>query len=167
LSTVCQVFIAPFHICLTTLLVDGWPDGYAFILSLLAPLWTICKNFGHHLPRTHSLFHTGSFDSSVHISEEAANAATAVPWAIVTAIFVAGVLGWGMFVTLSSLHPVYTHLAITGINMSLAFCMGTDLQALAASPQPMAQIFLQGFGRKGTLAIWSIVVLVQCVGLSV
>lgn len=22
--------------------VDGWPNGYAFILSLLAPLWTIC-----------------------------------------------------------------------------------------------------------------------------
>ncbi len=38
----------------------------------------------------------GSFDSSVHISEEASNAATAVPWAIVFAIFISGVLGWGM-----------------------------------------------------------------------
>lgn len=38
---------------------------------------------------------TGSFDSSVHISEEASNAAVAVPWAIVTAIGIAGVLGWG------------------------------------------------------------------------
>lgn len=47
--------------------------------------------------------------------------------------------------------------------MSLAFCMGTDLQGLADSPQPMAQIFLQGFGRNGTLAIWAFVVLVQCV----
>lgn len=37
----------------------------------------------------------GSFDSSVHISEEASNAATAVPWAIVNAIGIAGVLGWG------------------------------------------------------------------------
>jgi hypothetical protein len=37
----------------------------------------------------------GSFDSSVHISEEASNAAVAVPWAIVTAIAIAGVLGWG------------------------------------------------------------------------
>ncbi|CDO70392.1 hypothetical protein BN946_scf184999.g32 [Trametes cinnabarina] len=106
---------------------SGWPDGYAFILSFLAPLWTIC-----------------SFDSSVHISEEASNAATAVPWAIVYAIGIAGVLGWA-------------------INVALAFCMGTDLDSLMDSPvgQPMAQIFFNSFGQKGTLALWSIVVLVH------
>jgi len=59
--------------------LNGWPNGYAFILSFLAPLWTIC-----------------SFDSSVHISEEASNAAKAVPWAIVNAIGIAAVLGLGM-----------------------------------------------------------------------
>ncbi|KAG5636078.1 hypothetical protein H0H81_009198 [Sphagnurus paluster] len=105
--------------------VNGWPDGYAFILSFLAPLWTIA-----------------SFDSSVHISEEASNAATAVPWAIVLAIFIAGVLGWA-------------------INISFAFCMGTDLAALYASPQPMAQIFFNSFGRTGTLALWAFVVIVH------
>ncbi|KAK7688471.1 hypothetical protein QCA50_008009 [Cerrena zonata] len=104
---------------------NGWPNGYAFILSFLAPLWTIC-----------------SFDSSVHISEEASNAATAVPWAIVGAISIAGILGWG-------------------INVSLAFCMGTDLEAINDSAQPMAQIFFNSFGQKGTLAIWAIVVIVQ------
>ncbi|TFY70806.1 hypothetical protein EVG20_g2193 [Dentipellis fragilis] len=104
-----------------------WPSGFAFILSFLAPLWTIC-----------------SFDSSVHISEEASNAATAVPWAIVWAIAIAGLLGWA-------------------INVVLAFCMGTDLDSLINSPigQPMAQIFLNSFGKKGTLVIWSFVVLVQ------
>lgn len=40
-------------------------------------------------------FILGSFDSSVHISEEAANASTAVPWAIVGAISIGGILGWG------------------------------------------------------------------------
>ncbi|RPD60766.1 APC amino acid permease [Lentinus tigrinus ALCF2SS1-7] len=107
--------------------VSGWPDGFAFILSFLSPLWTIC-----------------SFDSSVHISEEASNAATAVPWAIVYAIGIAGVLGWA-------------------INMALAFCMGTDMDAILNSPigQPMAEIFFNSFGQKGTLAVWSIVVLVQ------
>lgn len=105
--------------------LNGWPDGYAFILSFLAPLWTIC-----------------SFDSSVHISEEASNAATAVPWAIVSAIAVSGVLGWA-------------------INMALAFCMGTDLEALSNSDQPMAQIFFNSFGQKPTLGIWAIVVIVQ------
>ncbi|KAI8972562.1 APC amino acid permease [Trametes punicea] len=106
---------------------SGWPDGFAFILSFIAPLWTIC-----------------SFDSSVHISEEASNAATAVPWAIVYAIGIAGVLGWA-------------------INVALAFCMGTDLDGLMNSPigQPMAEIFFNSFGQKGTLALWSIVVLVQ------
>ncbi|KAF8797704.1 amino acid transporter [Phlegmacium glaucopus] len=105
--------------------VNGWSKGYAFILSFLAPLWTIC-----------------SFDSSVHISEESSNAASAVPWAIVNAIAIAGVLGWA-------------------INMALAFCMGGDLETLVNSSQPMAQIFLNGFGLKGTLAVWSIVILVQ------
>lgn len=38
----------------------------------------------------------GGFDASVHISEEATNAAKAVPWAIVSAIAIAGVLGTGM-----------------------------------------------------------------------
>jgi len=107
--------------------LNGWPDGYAFILSFLAPLWTIC-----------------SFDSSVHISEESSNAATAVPWAIVSAIGIAGILGWA-------------------INVSLAFCMGNDLEYLLNSPiqQPMAQIFFNSFGQNGTLALWAIVVLVQ------
>lgn len=45
----------------------------------------------------------GSFDSSVHISEEASNAAVAVPWAIVYAIGIAGVLGWGQY-TLCDRH---------------------------------------------------------------
>ncbi|KAL5510966.1 hypothetical protein ACEPAG_3685 [Sanghuangporus baumii] len=104
-----------------------WPNGFAFILSFLAPLWTIC-----------------SFDSAVHISEEASNAAIAVPWAIVGAIFVAGVLGWA-------------------INVSLAFCMGTDLDSIFNNPigQPMATIFFNSFGQKGTLAIWAFVVIVQ------
>ncbi|KII84137.1 hypothetical protein PLICRDRAFT_179813 [Plicaturopsis crispa FD-325 SS-3] len=106
---------------------NGWNNGFAFILSFLAPLWTIC-----------------SFDSSVHISEEASNAATAVPWAIVMAITIAGVLGWA-------------------INVSLAFCMGTDLDGILDSPigQPMAQIFFSSFGQHGTLALWAFVVLAQ------
>ncbi|KDQ54536.1 hypothetical protein JAAARDRAFT_196453 [Jaapia argillacea MUCL 33604] len=107
--------------------VSGWDNGFAFVLSFLAPLWTIC-----------------SFDSAVHISEEAANAATAVPWAITGAIAIAGVLGWA-------------------INVSLAFCMGTDLEAILGSPigQPMAVIFYNSFGQKGTLALWAVVVLAQ------
>jgi hypothetical protein len=37
----------------------------------------------------------GSFDGTVHLSEEASNAATAVPWAIVGSIVVSAILGMG------------------------------------------------------------------------
>lgn len=105
----------------------GWSDGFAFILSFLAPLWTIC-----------------SFDASVHISEEASNAAIAVPAAIVGAVIIAGVLG-------------------TAVNIALAFCMGNDLENLLNSPigQPMAQIFFNSFGQNGTLVVWAFVVIAQ------
>ncbi|KAI5984921.1 amino acid/polyamine transporter I [Pisolithus orientalis] len=107
--------------------LNGWPNGFAFVLSLVAPLWTIC-----------------SFDCAVHISEEAANAATAVPWAIVSSIIVAGILG-------------------LAINIALVFCMGTDIEYTLNSPigQPMAQIFFNSLGTKATLAVWTFVVIAQ------
>ncbi|KAI0777534.1 APC amino acid permease [Trametes elegans] len=107
--------------------LNGWPNGFAFVLSFLAPLWTI-----------------GGFDAPVHISEEASNAQTAVPWAIVGAVWVAGVLGWA-------------------INVVIAFCMGTDLESILGNPigQPMATILFNNLGRNGTLAVWSIVVCIQ------
>ena len=45
--------------------------------------------------------------------------------------------------------------------MVLAFCMGTDLEALYDSDQPMALIFLNSFGKNATLGLWIVVVLVQ------
>lgn len=107
--------------------LDGWPNGYAFILSFLAPLWTI-----------------GAYDSSVHISEEATNARTAVPFAIITSIGTAAILGWA-------------------INVSLAFNMGTDLDSIVSNPigQPMATIFFNSFGQKATLVLWSFIIIVQ------
>ncbi|KAJ7490941.1 APC amino acid permease [Mycena latifolia] len=63
---------------------SDWPQGYGFILSFMAPLWTI-----------------GGFDSCVHISEEASNATVAVPWAIVAATTLGSVLGWALNVTIA------------------------------------------------------------------
>ncbi|GJE87259.1 APC amino acid permease [Phanerochaete sordida] len=107
--------------------LTSWPNGFAFILGFLTPLWTI-----------------GGFDGPIHISEEVSNARTAVPWAIVTAIGIAGVLGWVL-------------------NVVLAFYMGTDPESILSSPigQPMAAIFFNCFGTKATLAIWSFVVIAQ------
>ena len=41
--------------------------------------------------------------------------------------------------------------------------MGTDLDGILNDPigQPMATIFFNSFGQKGTLAVWAIVVIVQ------
>lgn len=58
--------------------VSGWPDGFAFLLSFLAPLWAV-----------------GAFDSTTHLSEEAKNASVAVPWALMGMTSVACSLGWG------------------------------------------------------------------------
>jgi len=107
--------------------LSGWPDGFSFLLGLLAPLWTI-----------------SGYDAVIHISEESSNAATAAPWGIVSAIAIAGVLGWV-------------------INVILAFCMGPDLSKVIDSPvdQPMAQIFLNSFGQSWTLVLWSFIIIAQ------
>ncbi|KAF8227382.1 amino acid transporter [Tricholoma matsutake] len=108
--------------------LSGWPNGFAFILSFLSPLWSVA----------------GAFDATVHISEEATNANVAIPYAIVLGITSSALLGWG-------------------VNVALAFCMGTDLQSILGSPiqQPMAVILFNSFGQQGTLAIWAFIVVVQ------
>ncbi|KAJ8095070.1 hypothetical protein PM082_010289 [Marasmius tenuissimus] len=64
--------------------LSGWPDGFAFILSFLAPLWVV-----------------GGFDSTVHISEEARNANVAIPWAIMFSIVLSCTLGWVLNVVMA------------------------------------------------------------------
>ncbi|KAG2062043.1 amino acid transporter [Suillus hirtellus] len=105
----------------------GWPSGFAFILSLMAPLYTI-----------------GGYDASVHMSEEASNAAMAIPWAIVGSIAVSAVIG-------------------CGVNISLAFCMGTDVGSVFNSPigQPMAQILFNSLGQQKALALWCLVIIAE------
>ncbi|WVW86520.1 hypothetical protein I302_108569 [Kwoniella bestiolae CBS 10118] len=107
--------------------LTSWPNGFAFLLSFLAPVWTIC-----------------SFDCAVSISEEATNASMAVPQAIVGAIGSAGVLG-------------------TVILVILSLTMGPDVAAVNddALGQPLAFIYLQAFGQKGSLALWSFMCIAQ------
>ncbi|KAG1809736.1 amino acid/polyamine transporter I [Suillus variegatus] len=80
-------------------------------------------------------FTNWGYDASVHMSEEASNAATAIPWAI------SAFLG-------------------LGINISLAFCMGTDVSGVLDSPlgQPMAQILFNSLGQQKALAIWCLII---------
>jgi hypothetical protein len=62
-----------------------WPTGWAFMLAWLSPIWTI-----------------GAFDSCVHMSEEAANAAKAVPYGIMMAIGTAWSLGFIIMIVLAA-----------------------------------------------------------------
>ena len=104
------------------------------VLAWLSPVWSI-----------------GGFDSCVHISEEASNASTAVPWAIAGAIITAGVLGWLCVIVIVA-------------------CMGTDIAGHLASPygQPMASVYALRLGKQGTLAIWSFMFVIQfAMGMSI
>lgn len=145
--------------------VYDWPDSFAFILSFLAPLWTICTSLfsNQRFPATvQTTYLAGSFDSTVHISEESSNAATAVPWAIVWAIGIGGVLGWGTSHLLTG-HCDLIPISGIAVNVTLAFCMGQDLDGIMNSSfgQPMAQIFFNSFGKEGTLAMWSFIIIAQ------
>ena len=77
----------------------------------------------------------------MHISEEAKNANTAIPYGIIFAVLSSAVLGWGT----SESHLMIrlcVNDALSGVNVALAFCMGTDLENIVNNPigQPMATV---------------------------
>ncbi|KAF8999307.1 amino acid/polyamine transporter I [Cyathus striatus] len=61
-----------------------WPSGFAFMLSWLAPAWTM-----------------GGIDSGVHISEEVKNASVNVPRTIIVSTALGCVLGWALNIALA------------------------------------------------------------------
>jgi amino acid transporter len=111
-----------------------WPTGWAFMLSWLSPIWTI-----------------GGFDSCVHMSEEAANAAKAVPYGILMSVGSCWFLGFIIMIV-------------------LAACINPDLEAVLGSKfgQPMAQIYYDALGKNGALGLMSLLFIVQfLMGLSI
>jgi amino acid transporter len=111
-----------------------WPTGWAFMLSWLSPIWTI-----------------GAFDSCVHMSEEAANAAKAVPYGIMMSIGSCWFLGFIIMIV-------------------IAACIDPNLENVLGSAfgQPMAQIYYDAIGKHGTLGLMSLLFIVQFVmGLSI
>ncbi|KAJ5433469.1 uncharacterized protein N7458_012625 [Penicillium daleae] len=111
----------------------GWPTGWAFMLAWLAPIWSI-----------------GSFDSCVHMSEEAMHAARAVPLGI-------------MFSAGSALVFGFLVLAV------MAATMNPDVSQTLGSKfgQPMAQIYYDALGKNGALGFMIVLCIVQyLIGLS-
>ncbi|CAG7991484.1 unnamed protein product [Penicillium olsonii] len=104
-----------------------WPIGWVFMLAWLAPIWSIA-----------------SFDSCVHMSEEALHAARAVPIGIVGTASSAFVLGFMVLsVIVSTMDPDVSNTINTKFG------------------QPMAQIYYDALGREGALAFMAVMCLVQ------
>ncbi len=105
----------------------SWNSGWNFMLSWMPAIWTI-----------------GSFDSCVHMSEEATNAAKAVPFGIITSISACWILGFVIMIV-------------------IAACMSTDLDHILNTDLGMAiaQIIYDSLGKKWTLAFMSLMIICQ------
>ncbi|AOW03381.1 amino acid/polyamine transporter I [Yarrowia lipolytica] len=115
-------------------LTDGWPSGWVFFLTWLSPIWTI-----------------GSFDSCVHMSEEASNASRAVPFGIISSIGMCWVLG---FV----------------INIVFVAVLPHDISPLLETvyQQPMAQLVYDVLGKNWAIGIMVVLFVLQwTMGLSI
>ena len=68
----------------------------------------------------------------------------------------------GVRLTFSSVLDLIRIIGVA-VNVTLAFCMGQDLEGIMSSSlgQPMAQIFFNSFGKEGTLAMWSFIIIAQ------
>ncbi|KAL1694173.1 amino acid/polyamine transporter I [Schizophyllum commune] len=85
------------------------------------------------------------YDSAAHISEEVAGAARAAPIAILVGVGGTAALGWLLLIA--------TSFAV----VSIPALLESEL------PLPMGQVFLDVLGKKGMLAIWSFIIIVQYV----
>ncbi|KAJ5667789.1 uncharacterized protein N7477_006359 [Penicillium maclennaniae] len=110
-----------------------WPTGWAFMLAWLAPIWSI-----------------GSFDSCVHMSEEAMHAAKAVPLGIMFSAGSACVLGFLVLAVIAAtMNP--------NVSVTLNSKFG----------QPMAQIYYDALGKNGALGFMIVLCIIQfLIGLS-
>ena len=82
-------------------------------------------------------------DSAAHVSEEVTGAARAAPIAIMIAVAGTQLLGWLIYIAAS--------FATTSV---------PDLLT-APVPLPMGQLFFNVLGKRGMLAIWSFIIVVQ------
>jgi amino acid transporter len=82
-------------------------------------------------------------DSAAHIAEETAGAARAAPIAILVGVGVTEILGW--------LYYIAASYATT----SVADIMETKLAL------PLGQVYLNVLGKKGALALWCSITLLQ------
>lgn len=130
----------------------GLPRNDAsYIFGQTANLSTWPTGWAFMLSWMSPIWTIGAFDSCVHMSEEAANASRAVPYGILMSIGSCWLFGFICCIV-------------------IAACMSQDLDSILSSPfgQPMAQIYYDAVGKHGTLALMSLLFIVQfLMGLSI
>jgi len=115
--------------------------------------WTLFENnsgwtnngWAFFLSFTAPMWTLTGYDSAAHISEETSGAARAAPIAILVGVAGTASLGWLILI------------AASFATASVSDLLGTTL------PLPMGQLFLDVLGKKGMLAIWSCIIVVQFV----
>ena len=116
-------------------------DGWAFILSFVAPMWSltgcVCARPPHVV---HLLMRIPLDDSAAHISEEVTGAARAAPIAILVSVAAVSGMGWILII------------AASFATTSVPELLGTDLEL------PMGQLLLDVLGKHGMLAIWGLII---------
>lgn len=107
--------------------LSSWPIGFNFFLAWLTPIWTI-----------------GSFDSCVHMAEEASNAAVAVPFGIISSIVCCIFLGFF-------------------IQSIIAACMTTNISDTlnTYTGQPMASIYQSCLGKRWAMGMMICLAIIQ------
>jgi len=112
----------------------SYPYGMSFMLAWMAAIWTI-----------------SSQDSCVHMAEEAANAATAVPFGILLSVFLCWIFGWLILCVIAAV-----------IDPSQA-----GVEELMGATLPMANIIERCLNSKWAIGIMSLFSVIQsCMGLS-
>ncbi|KAF2265148.1 amino acid transporter [Lojkania enalia] len=125
-------------------------DG-KFIFGTTGNLTTWPTGWAWFLSWLSPIWVIGAFDSCVHMSEEASNATKAVPMGILFSIGSCWLFGFIICIV-------------------IAACINPDIEAVVGTVygQPMAQIYYDAVGKKGALALMSLLFIVQfLMGLSI
>ncbi|KAH7885382.1 amino acid transporter [Phlebopus sp. FC_14] len=100
-------------------------------------VWALILSF------TSPMWSLTGYDSAAHIAEETAGAARAAPIAIMVGVLATELLGWVYFI------------AASFATYSVSDILSTELAL------PMGQVFLNVLGKKGALALWWSITVLQ------
>lgn len=133
---------------LPTLRILQWPNGWAFMLSWLSPIWVV-----------------GAFDSCVHMSEEAANATRAVPYGILMSVGLCWVIGLILVIVITGcMNPDLGSILKSPFGQPMAQVFEATKLLLLTSKRKLTltrKIYYDALGKKGTLFMMSLLFIVQ------